>query len=335
MECTAPKHLEPGTLSRFWEGVSEVACEGRCRGRELWLSSLTPGRCVLPGETWELDIWSRHLFCGEINTQGVPKVFSSSVPACKVRTVQLNTTSRIVLGVSGILPVLKSNLQHRDRLFLGYVWFLLLFRIFTDSSHLCLVFLCCFCSSPAVFTQQSFSPVLVLPHGSASSPGLVIRFSPGFLGLLSATPRAWSDLKTFTASFHCFLSGPSSKLSLPHDVCKPPDYALWAVAFGEYFLLFPCSSHICHLLPFSLMRCFHWRKDHIFVLEFCFFFFNLLSIHFDFVLPFLFAWPTRSFLASYYPTSSKISAKISKFCEFNKPPGSETWARHIVWIQQL
>lgn len=76
MECTAPKHPGQGTsltLSRFWEGVWESARAGRCRGRELWLSCGT-------GEAWELlDIWSHHLFHGEINIQGVAEMFSSSI----------------------------------------------------------------------------------------------------------------------------------------------------------------------------------------------------------------------------------------------------------------
>lgn len=49
-------------------------------------------------------------------------------------------------------------------------------------------------------------------------PALVVLLSdlPWVFGFaLTATPRAWNDLQTFTAPFHCFLSGPSSKHSFP------------------------------------------------------------------------------------------------------------------------
>lgn len=59
---------------------------------------LAPGRCVVPVEGWELlDIWSHHVFRGDINCQGVPKVFSSSIRLGRAWTAWLNTASRIVV----------------------------------------------------------------------------------------------------------------------------------------------------------------------------------------------------------------------------------------------
>lgn len=78
--------------------------------------------------------------------------------------------------------------------------------------------LCHLCVPSPHLHSRAFSLFLSFPrspNGTAGSRGLVIRFALGFWVCSHATPRAWNDLQTFTAPFHCFLSGPSSKHSFP------------------------------------------------------------------------------------------------------------------------
>lgn len=103
------------------------------------------------------------------------------------------------------------------------------------------------------FTQQSFLPVLVLPQESQWHCRLswsCYQICLGFLGLLSRHSSCLEWPADIYSPISLFSVGSFLKALLSHDICKPPDSALWAIAFDEFFLLFPCSAHIYSSAPF-------------------------------------------------------------------------------------
>lgn len=156
-------------------------------------------------------------------------------------------------------------------------------------------------SLPRIYPAELFPGLLLLqePQWQCQLRALVIKFPLGFWVCSHATPRAWNDLQTFTAPFHCFLPGPSSKLSFPTMDANLLTmlYKLWLLMSNFIISVFSPYLFICCLLV--LQGAFFGAKINF--LFWVFNFFNLLLTCFYFGFTFLIFLANEKFLGLVLP----------------------------------